>query len=83
MSQAVTELARVRRLQLPQILVSVTQPPASPPQPRRAAAEVITETLTDETSKAGKATEARRLPGKGASRGKRGNGVKGSGRKAA
>jgi hypothetical protein len=69
-TQAITELARVRRLNLPPILVNVTSP-SPPPPPRMAEAEVIgtTEVAT-----------AEQLPTGGA---KRGKGVMGLRRRAA
>jgi len=75
MSQAVTELARVRKLQLPNVLVSITPPTSLPPPPRVAQAEVA-ETEGKTESVEGASAAGRRLPAKGTNRGE---GVKGRG----
>lgn len=78
MTQAVTELARVRRLQLPAILVNVTPPsPPPPPVPRIAKAEVL------ETKRKAESVEGAADRHRPTSEAKQGKGAKGSRRKAA
>jgi len=72
---AVTDLAGVRRLQLPHVLVSITP---LPPPPRVAQAEVIEavgKTGTEEAPPAKEVGSSRRQPGK------RGKGMRGQGGK--